>query len=206
MSKINEERLRKLKEIEALESDLDDTSAILDMTEYVAEPDDLAGLDNIAIYDYNKDELDTNEKATKVVNALVSLYLGDSEKLRNHEYIKLKQEEDAKTYADTLFLEKMARRMLLKQMKQIDTGEEGARMYEVINQTFKEIRETAKDSRLARTEIEKVYKEIRKDFSLNEVQSIDEDKVKEDEDGGKLINMKNIDEQIDKILREKNNN
>jgi dissimilatory sulfite reductase (desulfoviridin) alpha/beta subunit len=77
--------------------------------------------------------------------------------------------EDAMVYAESIFLSKMTRKNFLSQLRQVDNGDNSARMHEVVNQTIGQIRENAKFSSTQRTDLEKFYKELRKDLGLNEV-------------------------------------
>ena len=78
---------------------------------------------------------------------------------------------DAKVYAETIFLSKMTRKNFLSQLRQVDNGDNSARMHEVVNQTIGQIRENSKFSSTQRTELEKFYKGLRKDLGLNEIEN-----------------------------------
>ncbi|MFK5282989.1 hypothetical protein ACI3PL_25815, partial [Lacticaseibacillus paracasei] len=82
----------------------------------------------------------------EVLESLVDLYLGDSKKIIEHPYIKNKLKEDALVYAETIFLSKMTRKNFLTQLRQVDNGDNSARMHEVINQTVSQIRDNSKFS------------------------------------------------------------
>ena len=105
-----------------------------------------------------------------VLEPLVDLYLGDVPKLKEHPYIKSKMKEDAMVYAEAIFLTKMTRKNLLTQMRQVDNGDNSARMHEVVNQTVGQIRENAKFLSGQKTELEKFYKTLRKDLGYNEIE------------------------------------
>ena len=78
--------------------------------------------------------------------------------------------EDAMVYAEAIFLTKMTRKNLLTQMRQVDNGDNSARMHEVVNQTVGQIRENAKFLSGQKTELEKFYKTLRKDLGYNEIE------------------------------------
>ncbi len=116
-----------------------------------------------------------------------------------------KKKEDARIYARTLFLERMSEKLLIHQFKQVDQGDNSARMHEVINQTMREMREINTDGRKSRTEIEKLYKEMREDFGLNnlaEATPMSEDKPI-GVDSGKVIDTRELNDQIDKYIQQK---
>ena len=105
-----------------------------------------------------------------VLEPLVDLYLGDVPKLKEHPYIKSKMKEDAMVYAEAIFLTKMTRKNLLTQMRQVDNGDNSARMHEVVNQTVGQIRENAKFLSGQKSELEKFYKTLRKDLGYSEIE------------------------------------
>lgn len=159
-SKKDKERDRLKDEFEKIASEVND---VYDLSQHLADMDDLPDLGNIELYDYESDIQSSIEKSTEVIESLVDLYFSDLPSLKNHSYIKNKIKEDASVYAETIFLSKMTRKNFISIMKQIDNGDNSARMYEVVNQTVSQIRENAKFSSSQRTELEKFYKELRND-------------------------------------------
>jgi hypothetical protein len=113
----------------------------------------------------------------------VDLYLSDVPQLKEHPYIRNKMRDDALVYAETIFLSKMTRKNFLSQLRQVDNGDNSARMHEVVNQTIGQIRENSKFSSTQRTELEKFYKGLRKDLGLNEIESPDVQKAIDDFSG-----------------------
>jgi hypothetical protein len=63
----------------------------------------------------------------------------------------------------------MTRKNFLNQLRQVDNGDNSARMHEVVNQTIGQIRENAKFLGGQRTELEKFYKTLRNDLGYNEI-------------------------------------
>ena len=137
---------------------------------HLARPEDLPDLGEIEIYDYDSDLTVASQQAMDVLEPLVDLYLGDVPKLKEHPYIKSKMKEDAMVYAEAIFLTKMTRKNLLSQMRQVDNGDNSARMHEVVNQTVGQIRENAKFLSGQKTELEKFYKTLRKDLGYDEIE------------------------------------
>jgi hypothetical protein len=141
---------------------------------------------------------------------MVDLYLGDNPNVANHRYIRTKMKEDAKIYADTIFLQEMTRKNLLTQLRQVDNGDNSARMHEVVNQSFSQIRDNVKFAISVKTDLEKFYKEIRKDMGLNEIsetmeqkhidQQIEEGSQKEE---GKIVDTRSLNDMIDKYIKNK---
>jgi hypothetical protein len=204
MSKSQEKEQKAIElkdEFERIQED----SKELDVSKYLAKKDDLPDLGEIEIYDYDQDLMEASEKAMDLLESLVDLYLGDSKRVIEHPYIKNKLKEDAMVYAETIFLSKMTRKNFLTQLRQVDNGDNSARMHEVINQTVSQIRDNSKFSSTQRTELEKFYKEIRKDLGLNELSDIDlkDDTEKEKEEASKVMDTRSLNDMIDKYLKNK---
>lgn len=175
----------------------------LDISKYLAKKDDLPDLGEIQIYDYDADLTESTEKAMDLLESLVDLYLGDSKKILEHPYIKNKLKEDAMVYAETIFLSKMTRKNFLTQLRQVDNGDNSARMHEVINQTVGQIRDNSKFSSTQRTELEKFYKEIRKDLGLNEITTEATAEQAEEAESAKIMDTRSMNDMIDKYLKNK---
>lgn len=161
---------------------------------------DLPNFGELELYDYETDVEKFKSTSKNMIKDMVDLYLGDAPDLISHPYIKSKMEEDTTYYASTQLLQKMSEKLLLQQLRQIDNGENSPRMYEVTNGTMQQIRENIIDGRKARTEIEKLYKEIRKDFGLNEMGSTK--KTPEADDEGIIVDTKKLNEKIQSKIDE----
>jgi hypothetical protein len=180
----------------------------LDVSKYLAKRDDhLPDLGTIQIYDYDSDIEEAKEQASEVLESMVDLYLGDYPELIKHKYVEQKMREDAKVYADTIFLQKMTKRNFLTQLKQVDNGDNSARMHEVVNQSVSQIRDNIKFSQTQRTEFEKFWKDMRKDLGLNEMSESMEQKnqvqVEDTTESGKIVDARSLNEMIDKMIKGK---
>jgi hypothetical protein len=176
----------------------------IDVSKYLAKRDDLPDLGEIEIYDYDKDITESIDQASSLLESLVDLYLGDSKKIMDHKYIKNKMKEDAAIYAETIFLSRMTRKNFLTQLRQVDNGDNSARMHEVVNQTISQIRENSKFSSTQRTDLEKFYKELRKDLGLNEMTSEEvKSEIQENEEDVKITDTRNLNDMIDSYLKNK---
>ncbi len=175
MSKTENERNRIKDEFDEIQSE----SGEFDISKHLARPEDLPDLGQIEIYDYDSDMTVATQQSMEVLESLVELYLSDVPQLKEHPYIRNKMREDAKVYAETIFLQKMTRKNFLSQLRQVDNGDNSARMHEVVNQTIGQIRENSKFSSTQRTELEKFYRNLRKDLGLNEIESPDVQKAVE---------------------------
>jgi hypothetical protein len=177
----------------------------LEISQYLAKGEDLPDLGVIQVYDYEKDIEETNEQSSEILESLVDLYLGDSLAIRKHPYIINKLREDASIYAEALFLQRMSRRNFLTQLKQVDNGDNSARMHEVINQSISQIRENTKFSQSQRTELEKFYKEMRRDFGLNDISTPVDDSQSgsSEQPGGSTLDSRALNDMIDQYLKNK---
>lgn len=173
MSKSEQERNRLQDEFDQIQSENTD----FDISKHLASPEDLPDLGEIEIYDYDADLSVSSQLSMEVLESLVDLYLSDVPQLKEHPYIKNKMKEDATVYAEALFLAKMTRKNFLSQLRQVDNGDNSARMHEVVNQTIGQIRENAKFLSGQRTELEKFYKNLRTDLGLNDIESPDVAKI-----------------------------
>lgn len=177
MSKMDNERNRLQDEFDQIQSE----NKEFDISKHLAKPEDLPDLGEIEIYDYDSDMTVAAQQSMQVLESLVDLYLSDVPQLKEHSYIKTKMREDALVYAESIFLSKMTRKNFLSQLRQIDNGDNSARMHEVVNQTIGQIRENSKFSSTQRTELEKFYKGLRKDLGLNDIDSPDVQRAQQSE-------------------------
>ena len=167
MSKTENERNRLQDEFDQIQSE----NSEFDISKHLAKPEDLPDLGEIQIYDYDSDMTVSNQQSMGVLESLVDLYLSDVPQLKEHPYIKNKMKEDAQVYAEAIFLTKMTRKNFLNQLRQVDNGDNSARMHEVVNQTIGQIRENAKFLSNQRTDLEKFYKTLRADLGLNNIEN-----------------------------------
>jgi hypothetical protein len=171
--------------------------------QYMVTSEQMPDFGNIEIYDYTKDLTETRNNSYEIIEKLVELYIPE---VKNHDYIRFKMKEDARIYANSQFLERMSEKLLIQQLKQIDSGDTSARLYEVVNQTMKEIRENNKDGRSARTEIEQMYKKMRDDLGLNELSSIvdrGEEVETNKKDEGRIIDTTDLNNKLEMLLKDK---
>lgn len=195
MSKSEKERNRLQDEFDQIQSESGD----FDISKHLAKPEDLPDLGEIEIYDYDADLSVSSQQSMEVLESLVDLYLSDVPQLKEHPYIKNKMKDDATVYAEALFLAKMTRKNFLNQLRQVDNGDNSARMHEVVNQTIGQIRENSKFLSGQRTELEKFYKNLRADLGLNDIESPDAmrtTKDDSDDDDGSVMDNRKLNELI----------
>ena len=179
-------------------------SATADMKQYMVDSEeDMPGFGEVELYDYQKD-IDSSKKIGEdLLKDLVDLYLGDAKQVIEHPYIKTRMKEDAEFYAQMKTVQKLSEKLLLQEMRQIDSGDNSPRMYEITTRQIGEIRENIKDGRKAKLEIENMYKEMRKDLGLDEIVSNEAETTKEDEKSDNIIDSKNLNDKIDSYLKSK---
>ena len=204
MSKSENERNRLQDEFDQIQSENKDFN--FDISNHLAKPEDLPDLGEIEIYDYDADLTVSSQQSLEVLESLVDLYLSDVPQLKEHSYIKNKMKEDALVYAEAIFLAKMTRKNFLNQLRQVDNGDNSARMHEVVNQTIGQIRENSKFLSGQRTELEKFYKTLRTDLGLNDIESPDvlssqnahaaETEGKTSGDGGEIMDNRKLNDLI----------
>ncbi len=195
-------RTNKIKNLQEEFNKIQEDNKDFDTSKFIAKPEDIPELGNIQIYDYDKDLVEVKERSSNVVESLVDLYLGDLPSVIEHPYTQNKLKEDANNYADSLFLIAMAKKILVSQLKSIDNGNNGARDYEVINQTMSVMRENQKFVDEKKTKLENSYKEFKKDLSLTKMANdVIEDKKEELEakpETGIIMDSRTLNEMIAK--------
>jgi len=196
MSKSEQERNRLQDEFEQIQSE----SGEFDISKHLAKPEDLPDLGEIEIYDYDSDLTVSSQQSMDVLESLVDLYLSDIPQLKEHPYIKHKMKEDAMVYAEGIFLQRMTRKNFLSQLRQVDNGDNSARMHEVVNQTIGQIRENSKFLMGQRTDFEKFWKTLRKDMGYNEIENPDikqsEGSSEETQSDGEIMDSRKLNELI----------
>ena len=205
MSKADDERQRLQDEFDQIQSE----NSIFDISQHLARPEDLPDLGEIVVHDYEADMIVSTQQSIEVLESLVDLYLSDIPKLKEHSYIKNKMREDAMVYADAIFLNKMTKKSFLSQMRQVENGDNAARMHEVVNQTIGQIRENGKFLSTQRTELEKFYKTLRKDLGYNEIENPEvkqaeiESQESDIDDGGGVMDNRRLNDMIKLAMTKK---
>lgn len=185
MSKAENEKIRLKDEFDLIQAENNND---FNIANHLAKPEDLPDLGEIELYDYDSDITVSVNQSMDVLESLVDLYLSDVPQLKDHPYIQNKMKEDANVYAEAVFLSKMTRKNFLSQLRQVDNGDNSARMHEVVNQTIGQIRENGKFLSNQRTELEKFYKTLRNDMGYTEIENVKEEVPEEKEDGAIMSN------------------
>lgn len=192
------------REMDRLKDEFDmiqETNNDFDISMHLANMEDLPDLGSLDVYDYESDLEVVKQRGNDVIESLSDLYLGDYPGLKEHPYIKNKMHEDAMVYAETLFLQKMTRKNFLSQLRQVDNGDNSARMHEVINQTISQIRENSKYAATQRNDLEKYYKGFRVD--LDEVAPKSIESTKKSDDDGMVTDSKKLNDLVNEMMKSK---
>lgn len=197
MAKVDKEKKRLMDEFDLIQ----DESSDFDISKHLATIDDLPDLGQIELYDYDADLKSASQKGNEILESLVDLYLGEFPELKKNDYIRNKMREDALVYAETLFLQKMTRKNFLSQLRQVDNGDNSARMHEVINQTIKEVRENSKFASTMRSDLEKFYKELRSD--ITDVVSVKKIESSTSNEDGEIMDGSRLNDLINEALMKK---
>jgi hypothetical protein len=202
-SKLEKEKNRLTDEFDLIQQE----NREFDISQHLATIDDLPDLGQIELYDYDADLTMVSQKGMEVLESLVDLYLGEFPELKHNAYIRNKMKEDAMVYAETLFLQKMTRKNFLSQLRQVDNGDNSARMHEVINQTIREVRENSKFASTMRSDLEKFYKDFRGDLMevADKMKQNNPQSTTSDEDEGQIVDAKKLNDMINEALLKKKN-
>jgi hypothetical protein len=203
MSKTDKERNRLQDEFDQIQSENNE----FDISKHLATAEFLPDLGEIEIFDYNAEITVSAQQSIDVLESLVDLYLSDVPQLKEHPYIRNKMREDASVYAEAIFLVKMTRKNFLSQLRQVDNSDNSARMHEVINQTIGQIRENGKFLSNQRTELEKFYKNLRKDMGYDEIENPEikkaEEQKQESGSDGVVMNNRDLNDMIKNAMTQK---
>jgi len=196
---------QKLNTLQEEFSRIQDENKDLDITKYLAKKEDLPDLGEIQIYDYDKDLIESVDSAEEVLDALFDLYFGDIPGIEENNYLMKKVKEDAQVYAETIFLQRMTRKNFLTQLKQVDNGDSSARMHEVVNQSISQIRDNIKFAQSQRTELEKYYRDMRKDYDrmMENIKQVKIEQGLESKTDGKIVDSRSLNDMIEKMLKNK---
>ena len=195
MNKNEKEKSRLDQEFEMIQNE----GTHVNVEQYLVTAEQLPDFGKIEIYDYDKDLAETSSDSLEILQSLVDLYVPE---IKDNPYILSKMKEDARIYGSSQFLERMSQKLLIQQLKQIDSGDSSARMFETSIMSMKEMRETLKDGRTAKSEIEKMYKQMRSDLGLNEIQQPDGVEQKQDHKG-RIIDTADLNNKLEELLKSK---
>jgi hypothetical protein len=169
-------------------------------------PESLMGSPELFGVDGDMEELNYKEEmeitfyeSKEVLENMATMYLDNKEELLSNKYIKNKVLNDAQNLSDMMFLQKIAKRAIVKQMQQIEMGDGTPRHYETLSIMMREIRENIKQSTLTVSTMEGFYLKIRNEMGMgNEIKSI-ESSVEENKT--EITTVNNINDKLEELLK-----
>jgi hypothetical protein len=164
----------------------------------IASKEDLGDVTEVTIYDYDKDLTESEREGVSAINNMADLYIGQSEQLVNHPYIKDKIKHDSVNHGDMAFLQKLTKRALILQMKQMDLGDNSSRSYEVLYSGIKELRENIKQGISTQNTIEGFYKAIKDDLGISSTPSLGENNSN---GGGAIMDDKTLNTKLEEMMK-----
>ena len=204
----NEDKKKKVEDLEKLYEEARLGGGDLNDMELIANPNDLVNDEDI-VHDYEQDLKDAIAESEKVVDSMASLYLNDNEKILSHPYLEKKRKHDSANHADMSFLQKVAKRAIIKQLQQMDQGDLSPRHFETFYNGMKEIRENIKQATSTQATMESFYKLIRDDLGMEgniggeNTQSEIED-AKPDNLDLNMLDPKDMNNKLDQIILQMN--
>lgn len=172
-------------------------------------PEDMVGTPSMFGVEPEDNEMDYKEEmktsfveSKEVLQNMAAMYLDEKEELISNNYIKNKVLNDAQNLSDMSFLQKIAKRAIVKQMEQIEMGEATPRHYETLAIMMREIRENIKQSTVTVSTMEGFYKQIRTDLGLNvTINAVEGEGETENKN---IITTDNLNTKLDEILKKRN--
>jgi len=161
----------------------------------------LPGLNDIVLFDYEKEISEIQTDCEETLECLSSLYLGaeDLEKKNISNIIK----NDALALADLKFSLSCSKRGLINLMKQLDMGINDPLMYQSVATFQKEIRDSIKMSYDIQKKMKEFYRDIKKELSELNTGDKEEDEAKITditEETYHIVDMDDLNDQIDSYM------
>ncbi len=154
--------------------------------------------------DYKEEMKTSYYESKEVLENMAAMYLDDKQELIQNNYIKNKVLNDAQNLSDMSFLQKIAKRAIVKQMEQIEMGEATPRHYETLAIMMREIRENIKQSTVTVSTMEGFYKQLRVDMGLN--QQISAGELSNEPQKTDIITANDVHSRLDEIIKNRSNN
>ena len=212
MAKTNPLKTQQLKQnINSLVGEMNGLNQQLALNPEDLFPDDelLPGLNDIVLFDYDKEIEEIQADSEETLDCLSSLYLNaeDIEKRNINNIIK----NDASALADLKFSLSCSKRGLINLMKQLDMGINDPLMYQSVGIFQKEIRDSIKMLYDIQKKMKDFYKDIKKEMAeLNSGDITDGDKKIEDiktieeEETYHIVDFDNLNDQIESFMEKGN--
>jgi len=192
--------------IKSLEGEMNSLGDVLDLNPEDLLPSDdiLDGINDIEIFDYNKEIEVIQDDANITLECLSKLYLSsDDIQTKNLSNII---KNDSEALADLKFSLSCSKRGIINLMKNIDMGVNDPLMYQSVGILQKEIRDSIKMLYDIQKKMKDFYKEIKEE--LDEINTVDDDgevddaELVDDEDTLHIVDMNRLTDELDEFKKE----
>lgn len=205
MAKKNDPNINQLKSnISSLEGEMNSLNDQLGMNPADMFPDDdlLPGLNDIEIFDYQKQIKEIQSDCEITLDCLSSLYLNADDLVTKN--INNIIQNDALALADLKFSLFCSKRALINLMTQLDMGINDPDLYSSVSLFQKEIRDTIKQLYIIQKDLKNFYKcikdEIKEINKGDEVEGEMEDT--EADEVYHIVNIKDLNQQVEEYMKE----
>jgi len=209
----NKDKVTQLRQnISSLEGEMRGLSEMLDSNpeDLLANNDLLDSIQDIQIFDYEKEIICIKEDSYETLDCLSKLYLSAEDIITKNLNNIIKN--DAENLSDLKFTISCNKRAIISLMKNIDMGINDPLMYTGLGAVQKELRETIKLSYDLQKKMLLFYKDIRdelaqiKTIQINEEDQYDQYETIEDEDDSALhiVDFNKLADEVDELRKNKN--
>jgi len=207
----NNPKINHLKQnIRSLEGEMNGLNDVLNLNPEDLLPSDdiLDGINDIEIFDYQKEIENIQSDADVTLECLSKLYLSaDDIQTKNLSNI-IKNDSDA--LADLKFSLSCSKRGIINLMKNIDMGVNDPLMYQSVGILQKEIRDSIKMLYDIQKKMKDFYKEIKEELAeLNTVDGsdeVDEAELIDDDDTLHIVDMNKMTDELDQFRKDSADN
>jgi hypothetical protein len=148
--------------------------------------------------DYQEEMKKSFTESKNVLENMATMYL-ENETLLKNSYIRNKILNDAQNLSDMAFLQKISKRVIIKQLEQIEMGEATPRHYETLAMMMRENRENIRQSTVTVSTMEDFYRKIRNDMGM-ENQILPEGT----ENKSEITTTNDLNSKLEEIIRNRN--
>lgn len=197
--------------IRALEGEMTGLDETLDLNPEDLLPSDdiLDGINDIEIFDYDKEIIEIKDDCDITLECLSSLYLS-AEDIQSKNLSNIIK-NDAEALSDLKFSLSCSKRGIINLMKNIDMGINDPLMYQSMGAMQKEIRDSIKLLYEIQRKMKDFYKDIKKELSeINtfnedgEESIVDDAELIDDEETLHIIDMDKLTTELDEYKKEQN--
>lgn len=203
----NDPKINQLKQnISGLEGEMKGLDNVLDLNPEDLLPSDdiLDGINDIEIFDYQKEIDVIQEDATETLDCLSKLYLS-AEDIQTKNLANIIK-NDSEALADLKFSLSCSKRGIINLMKNIDMGVNDPLMYQSVGVLQKEIRDSIKMLYDIQKKMKDFYKEIKEELSeLNTIDDegeVDDAELIDDDDTLHIVDMNKLTEELDEYKKD----